>query len=42
MASIKVHQDLFGFERKRGGFTTRQRTGLVCVNHKANKMARSI
>lgn len=31
MASIKVHQDLFGFERKRGGFTTRQRTGLAAA-----------
>ena len=29
MASIKVHQDLFNFERKRGGLTARQRGGVV-------------
>lgn len=31
MASIKIHQDLFNFERKRGGFTARQRHGLAAA-----------
>ncbi|MEG0504253.1 MAG: PrgI family protein [Raoultibacter sp.] len=29
MASIRIHRDLFNFERKRKGFTTRQIKGLV-------------
>lgn len=28
MASIKIHQDLFNFEKRRKGFTPRQLTGL--------------
>lgn len=28
MASIKIHQDVFGFERRRKGFTNRQITGF--------------
>lgn len=28
MASIKIHQDIFGFERRRKGFTNRQITGF--------------
>ncbi len=28
MASIKIHQDIYNFERKRKGFTTRQITAL--------------
>jgi hypothetical protein len=29
MSSIKIHQDVFNFERKRKGFTTRQITSIA-------------
>lgn len=31
MASLKIHQDLYKFERKRGGFTTRQIVAAIAT-----------